>query len=53
VVTAPGLGLKRLPPGTWRVSAKQTTPPQFSYPVYVKAYEHNQVAELQSALKSW
>ena len=53
VVTAPGLGLKRLPPGTWRVSAKQTAPPKFDYPVYVKAYEHNEVASLRDAIKSW
>jgi stage II sporulation protein D len=53
VVTAPGLGLKRLPPGTWRVSAKQTAPPQFTYPVYVKAYEPNEVPALQDAVKSW
>lgn len=53
VVTAPGLGLKRLPPGTWRVSAKQTAPPKFDYPVYVKAYEHHEVASLRDAIKSW
>lgn len=53
VVTAPGLGLKRLPPGTWRVSAKQTTPARFTYPVYVKAYEHNETTDLQAAIASW
>ncbi|MBL7644906.1 MAG: SpoIID/LytB domain-containing protein [Candidatus Hydrogenedentes bacterium] len=53
VVTAPGLGLKRLPPGNWRVSAKQTAPPQFTYPVYVKAYEHNETGALQEAMRTW
>ncbi len=53
VVTAPGLGLKRLPPGAWRVSAKQTAPPRFTYPVYVKAYEHNETGALQEAIRTW
>jgi SpoIID/LytB domain protein len=53
VVTAPGLGLKRLPPGTWRVSARETAPTRFTYPVYVKAYEHQDTAELQAAMKFW
>lgn len=53
VVTAPGLGLKRLPPGTWRVSAKESAPARFTYPVYVKAFEHNETVALQDAMKSW
>lgn len=52
-VTAPGMGLKRLPAGRWRVAATQIAPPQFTYPVYVKAYEHNETADLQSAVQFW
>ena len=42
LVTAHDIGLRRLPPGTWRVSARMTAPARMAYPVYVKSFEHGE-----------
>lgn len=47
------LGLRRLPSGTWRISAKQTAPPKMVYPVYVKGFEFNEGDALRNAMAGW
>lgn len=53
LVSSRELGLRRLPPGTWRVSARQTGDPEFVYPVYVKAFKHNETGALHAAREEW
>lgn len=53
VVSAHDIGLRRLPAGTWKVSARTLGPAKKSWPVFVKAFEHYETAALRDALDHW
>jgi stage II sporulation protein D len=53
LVSSREMGLKRLPAGTWRVSARASAPARFVYPVFVKSFAHHETAALRAAQEDW
>lgn len=53
VVTSHDLGLRRLFPGTWRISTRATAATRFVYPVFVKAFQHNEASLVRDEFEHW